>query len=377
MPDAFTLIVLLVALVLHFNVPLQPVAVNVAVSPVQMVVLSLTILGVVGLTPVLITIEFEALLVPQTVVQLAVYVPEVLTSMLLPVAPVLHVKLPLQPVAVKVAFSPSQHTVLLEVITGELGVVPVVMVTTLLAELSPHTLLHVAVYVPAVLTLILLPLAFVLHLIVPVQPVALKVALSPLHKLVLFDEITGADGFTPLPITISFDFGLTPHIFSQTTEYVPAAFTLIVLLVAFVLHFKVPLQPVAVNIAVSPVQMVVLSLTILGVVGLTPVLITIEFEATLLPQTLLHVAVYVPEVVTSIVLPVPPVLHAKVPVQPEAVKVAFSPSQHTVLFAVITGDAGGVFLLIVTGVLLLLVPQMFVHVTVYVPGVLTVIVEVD
>ena len=36
----------------------------------------------------------------------------------------------------------------------------------------------------------------------------------------------------------------------------------------------------------------------------------------------------------------------------------------TVLFAVITGNAGGVFLLIVTGVLLLLVPQMFVHVTV-------------
>ncbi len=67
---------------------------------------------------------------------------------------------------------------------------------------------------------------------------------------------------------------------------------------------------------------------------------------------------------TSIVLPVAPVFHAKVPVQPAAVNVAFSPSQHTVLFEVIIGDAGGVFLLIVTGVLLLLIPQMFVHVTV-------------
>ena len=285
--------------------------------------------------------------------------------MLLVVAPVLHVKLPVHPLAVNVAFSPSQHKVLLAVITGALGVVPVVIVTTLLAELSPHTLLHVAVYVPAVLTLMLLPVALVLHLMLPpAQAVAVNVALSPLHKLVLFDDITGADGFTPLPITTSFDFGLTPQMVSQTTEYVPAALTLMLLPVAFVLHFNVPLQPVADNTAVSPAQSVVLSLAILGVVGLTPVRITIEFDATLLPQTLLHVAVYVPEVLTSIVLPVPPVLHANVPVQPLAVKVAFSPSQHTVLFAVITGDAGGVFLLIVTGVLLLLVPQMFVQVTV-------------
>jgi hypothetical protein len=108
--------------------------------------------------------------------------------------------------------------VLLAEITGAVGVVPVVMVTTLLAPLSPQLLLHVAVYVPAVLTIMLLPLALVLHLIVPAQPVALNVAVSALHKLVLFDDITGAAGFTPLPITISFDFGLTPHIVSHTTE---------------------------------------------------------------------------------------------------------------------------------------------------------------
>jgi hypothetical protein len=63
----------------------------------------------------------------------------------LPVPPVLHTKLPLQPVAVNVAFSPSQQIVLFDEITGAVGVVPVVIVTTLLAELSPHTLLHVAV----------------------------------------------------------------------------------------------------------------------------------------------------------------------------------------------------------------------------------------
>ena len=40
----------------------------------------------------------------------------------------------MQPEAVNVAFSPSQHTVLFDVITGAAGVVPVVMVTTLLAQ---------------------------------------------------------------------------------------------------------------------------------------------------------------------------------------------------------------------------------------------------
>jgi hypothetical protein len=78
---------------------------------------------------------------------------------------------------------------------------------------------------------------------------------------------------------------------SQTTEYVPAALTLMLLPVAFVLHFNVPLHPLAVNTAVSPAQSVVLSLTILGVVGLTPVRITIEFDALLVPQTVVQLAV--------------------------------------------------------------------------------------
>jgi hypothetical protein len=64
--------------------------------------------------------------------------------MLLPLTPVLHTKLPLHPVAVNVAFSPSQQMVLFDEITGAVGVVPVVMVTTLLTELSPQLLLHVA-----------------------------------------------------------------------------------------------------------------------------------------------------------------------------------------------------------------------------------------
>ncbi len=62
---------LLVALVLHFKLPLQPVALKVALSVPQRVVLLLVIIGGVALTPVLMMREFEALLVPHNVVQLA------------------------------------------------------------------------------------------------------------------------------------------------------------------------------------------------------------------------------------------------------------------------------------------------------------------
>ena len=63
------------------------------------------------------------------------------------------------------------------------------------------------------------------------------------------------------------------------------------LVVAPVLHFKVPLQPVALKVALSLPQIVSLFVVILGVVGRGPVLIMIGLEAELLPQILLHVAV--------------------------------------------------------------------------------------
>ncbi len=68
-----------------------------------------------------------------------------LTSIVLPVAPVFHNKLPLQPLALNVALSPSQQISLVDVITGAAGVVPVVMTTTLLTPLSPQLLIHLAV----------------------------------------------------------------------------------------------------------------------------------------------------------------------------------------------------------------------------------------
>jgi hypothetical protein len=64
----------------------------------------------------------------------------------------------------------------------------------------------------------LVALTPVLHLTVPEHPVALNVAVSALHKLFLVVLITGAAGLLPVLIITSFDFGLTPHTVSHTTE---------------------------------------------------------------------------------------------------------------------------------------------------------------
>ena len=142
------------------------------------------------------------------------------------------------------------------------------------------------------LTVIVVPLAPVLHLIVPpVQLLVVKIAVSPSHNPVLLLLIIGAAGLPPVLIVISFDFGLSPQIVSQTTEYTPAVVTVIAEPVAPVLHFKVPLQFVAVKIAPSVPQTTVLLLVIFGVVGLTPVRMISAFELSLLPQVLPQVAV--------------------------------------------------------------------------------------
>ena len=210
----------------------------------------------------------------------------------------------------------------------------------------------------------LVALTPVLHLTVPAQPVALNVAVSALHKLFLLVVITGATGLLPVLITTSFDFGLTPQTVSHTTEYVPEAVTVIVLVVAFVLHFKLPLQLLAVNTALSFEHNVSFVAIILGVVGVDPVLMMMLFDALLVPQLFEHVTVYVPEVLTCIVLPAPPTFHVKLPLHPLAVKVAFSPSQHKVLFELSTGAVGVVPVVITIGLLAPLSPQLLLQVAV-------------
>lgn len=68
--------------------------------------------------------------------------------------------------------------------------------------------------------------------------------------------------------------------------------------------------------------------------------ITIGNEAADVPHALVHVAVYEPAL-TSFVVPVPPTDHVTVPLQPVAVKVAFS-VPHTVDLLLVKVGAVGV-----------------------------------
>ena len=158
----------------------------------------------------------EATLVPQVLLHVALYVPATLTCMVLPLAPLLQLTLPTHPLAVNVAFAPSQQMVLSVDMVGAFGLLPVVITTGVEAPLAPQALLHVALYVPAVVTLMLLPVAFVLHLMLPVQLLAVKVALSPSHNAVLLAVTVGAFGTLPVVITIGVLALLTPQMVSHT-----------------------------------------------------------------------------------------------------------------------------------------------------------------
>ena len=76
-----------------------------------------------------------------------------------------------------------------------------------------------------------------------------------------------------------------------------------------------PSQPIAVSVALSVPQTVVLLVDIVGAPGLTPASIFMIFDETLVPQVFLHFAVYVPTP-TKINSPVVPLLHSTVVKQP-------------------------------------------------------------
>jgi hypothetical protein len=138
--------------------------------------------------------------------------------------------------------------------------------------------------------MMLVPVALVLHFTVPPQPVAVKVAVSVPHKLVLLLAIVGADGFPPEVIVITLDAPLVPQLLTQTALYVPAEPTERVLPVVLVFHFTVPPQPVAVRVAVSAPHKLALLVVTVGGDGITFFLITIFWLGLLSPQTFLQVA---------------------------------------------------------------------------------------
>jgi hypothetical protein len=137
---------------------------------------------------------------------------------------------------------------------------------------------------------ILAPVALLLQITVPKQPLAINVALAPLHKLLLFVLICGVPGVLPVLITTELDTTLSPQVLLQVAVYVPEAFTVMLVPVAVVLQVTVPVQLVAVKVAVSLLHRLNLLLAMVGAFGLLPVVIVAMFDALLLPQLLLHVA---------------------------------------------------------------------------------------
>ena len=130
-----------VAPVLHVIVELQLLAVNITAVPAHTLLVDATTVGVCfGVT----TISFvaEAVHVPVPHVAVYVVVAEGLTVMLAVVAPVLHVKPVVHPVAVKVVLSPTQITAFVAIITGA-GVF--VTFTAMLVEPVQVPVPHVAV----------------------------------------------------------------------------------------------------------------------------------------------------------------------------------------------------------------------------------------
>ena len=183
----------------------------------------------------------------------------------------------------------------------------------------------------------------------PTQPVAVSVALSVPHTVVLLDEITGADGAGPLLMVIEFDTAELPHELTQVAVYVPTPTSFVDPVPNVPDQVIVPpAHPVAVSVALSVPQIMVLFAEITGATGdgLVPIVIVFEFPE--VPQLVVQVAVYVPAP-TSLLVPTPNPADQVIvpPTQPVAVSVALSVPHTVVLLDVITGATGAGPLLIV------------------------------
>lgn len=128
---------------------------------------------------------FDAEPSPQEPTHEAVYVPLSDTVIELPVEPLLHLTVPEQPVAERTDVSFPHKFVFVALTTG-FSVEPDVIVITLEATLSPHEFVHLAEYVPTVVTVRVLPVAFVFHLIVPLHILAVRTTGSVPQVVVLF-----------------------------------------------------------------------------------------------------------------------------------------------------------------------------------------------
>jgi hypothetical protein len=158
-------------------------------------------------------IPCELSLVPHSAVHFAVYVPDSDTCIVRPLDPLLQLTVPLQPEAVKVAFSPSQQIVLSVLMVGIVGVVFVPIIIVFELPEVPQLVVQVAVYVPEPTCLLEpTPKPDDQVIVPPSQPAAVMVALSGTHTLVTLLLKTGAVGSLPFCITTVLDTSLSPQI---------------------------------------------------------------------------------------------------------------------------------------------------------------------
>lgn len=135
--------------------------------------------------------------------------------MLLPVAPVDHTIVPVHPVAVSVAFSPS-HTIVLSVwMDGVAGPSEIPIVTGTEMSEVPQWVVQVAVKVPAYPIWMLAPVAPVDQVTVPAQPAAVSVAFSPAHINALSVLTDGTSGLSEVFIITGTDFSDVPQVVAQ------------------------------------------------------------------------------------------------------------------------------------------------------------------
>ena len=201
---------------------MQPLAVKLTLSVPQTLPLVGVIAGAAGLSPVVMMPLFDKALVPQLLVQVAVYSPTP-TLMLLVVSPVLHFNVPLAQLDVKVNLS-VPHTLPPPATTGAAGLSPAVTVMVLDKPLLPQMFSHVAVYVPPP-TLILKLVELLLHSKLPtVQPVVVNVTVLMPHAIPP-PLMTGATAVGTFCIVTEPDDSLSPHSLIHFTLYVPDSLT--------------------------------------------------------------------------------------------------------------------------------------------------------
>jgi hypothetical protein len=262
------------------------------------------------------------------------------------VAPVDQRTVPSQPVAESVTLPPGHICDVVQVIVGGVGGGANVTVAEPVAEFVQLAAGQVAVYVVVAdtVTLIVLPVAPLLHVTPEAQPEAVSDTGVPAHTLVLL-AVTVIVG-----VVAGFTVTVTPcespelqlsEVHLAVYVVVAVAVTLIEAPVCPLDHVTVPEQLVADNLTTSPEQTVGLSADIIGGVPPSPIstVTSLDLLERQVADSQTAENVVLASIGTVIDAPVEPLDHLTVPLQPDAVSVTLAPRQTLLADAATVGAA--------------------------------------